>query len=260
MIQLPDIQKDFNGIVPKNKIILGDCLKIMPFIEDDSIDLVLCDLPYCSTECGWDSPIPLKDLWEQYHRIVKKNGAILLFGQEPFTSKLVMSNPDEFKYRWTWEKSKASGYFHAKQQPLRASEDIAVFYRSQPTYNPQFTYADPYNKGTAGRFAEAYGARGKATEIKSDDGKRYPRSVIYFKTAESEGKTYHPTQKPLELISYLIKTYTNEGDTVLDNAAGSFTTAVAAQALGRNWIAIDQEEKYCEAGLERLNALGHEKE
>lgn len=239
-----------------NQPICGDCFEIFKQTPDHSVDMVLCDPPFGTTgELKWDSILPLDPLWEEYNRIVKPNGAILIFGQEPFTSRVIMSNLKNFKYRWTWEKSKASNYLHAKQQPLRASEDIAVFYRKQPTYNPQFTYADPYNKGAGTRLAEAYGARGRETVIKSDDGRRYPRSVIYFKTAESEGRTYHPTQKPIELLEYMIKTYTNEGDTVMDNCAGSFSTAVAAQNLNRNWLCIEKEYEYCEKGLLRLNKV-----
>lgn len=246
-------------MIELNKPICGDCLKVMPLIPDHSVDMILCDPPYCLTgELTWDTIIPFEEMWKEYHRIIKPNGAILLFGQEPFTSKLIMSNLKEFKYRWTWEKSKASNYLHAKQQPLRASEDIAVFYAKQPTYNPQFSYGDAYNKGAGTRLAPAYGARGRETEIKSEDGKRYPRTVIYFKTAETQRpdhKTFHPTEKPIDLLEYMIKTYTNEGETVLDNCAGSFSTAIAAEKCGRNWIGIEQNPDYCEIGKQRLEEL-----
>lgn len=242
-----------------NNPIQGDCLEIMKDIPDASIDMVLCDPPYGTTgELKWDSIIPFDKMWEQYNRIVKPNGAILLFGQEPFTSKLVMSNLKNFKYRWTWEKTKASNYLHAKQQPLRASEDIVVFYKKQPTYNPQFTYSTPYYHAPRKRLAPAYGERGKEFEIKSEDGRRYPRSVIKFNNLESEWKRLHPTQKPIDLLMYMIRTYTNEGETVLDNCAGAFSTAEAAMRLNRNFCCIEMEQEYCEKGLIRLNEVQDE--
>lgn len=236
-----------------NKPICNDCFNIFPQIESGSVDMILCDLPYGTTQCKWDSVLPLDKLWKEYNRIIKKNGAIVLFSSQPFTSVLINSNIKNFKYTWVWEKSKATNYLNAKKQPLRASEDICVFYQKQPTYNPQMTEGKPYNKGTALRETEVYGSQ-VAVEVKSD-GARYPRNVIYFKTAESEGKVVHPTQKPLALLEYLIQTYSNEGEIILDNTAGSFSTAVAATKLNRNWIGIEQEEKYCKIGLERLEKL-----
>ena len=236
-----------------NEPIYNDCFNIFPQIESGSVDMILCDLPYGTTQCKWDSVLPLDKLWKEYNRIIKKNGAIVLFSSQPFTSILINSNIKNFKYTWVWEKSKATNYLNAKKQPLRASEDICVFYQKQPTYNPQMTEGKPYNKGTALRETEVYGSQ-VAVEVKSD-GARYPRNVIYFKTAESEGKVVHPTQKPLALLEYLIQTYSNEGETILDNTAGSFSTAVAATKLNRNWIGIEQEEEYCKIGLERLEKL-----
>lgn len=236
-----------------NEPICNDCFNIFPQIESGSVDMILCDLPYGTTQCKWDSILPLDKLWKEYNRIIKKNGAIVLFSSQPFTSVLINSNIKNFKYTWVWEKSKATNYLNAKKQPLRASEDICVFYQKQPTYNPQMTEGKPYNKGTALRETEVYGSQ-VAVEVKSD-GARYPRNVIYFKTAESEGKVVHPTQKPLALLEYLIQTYSNEGEIILDNTAGSFSTAVAATKLNRNWIGIEQEEKYCKIGLERLEKL-----
>lgn len=236
-----------------NEPICNDCFNIFPQIESGSVDMILCDLPYGTTQCKWDSILPLDKLWKEYNRIIKKNGAIVLFSSQPFTSVLINSNIKNFKYTWVWEKSKATNYLNAKKQPLRASEDICVFYQKQPTYNPQMTEGKPYNKGTALRETEVYGSQ-VAVEVKSD-GARYPRNVIYFKTAESEGKVVHPTQKPLALLEYLIQTYSNEGEIILDNTAGSFSTAVAATKLNRNWIGIEQEEEYCKIGLERLEKL-----
>ena len=236
-----------------NEPICNDCFNIFPQIESGSVDMILCDLPYGTTQCKWDSILPLDKLWKEYNRIIKKNGAIVLFSSQPFTSVLINSNIKNFKYTWVWEKSKATNYLNAKKQPLRASEDICVFYQKQPTYNPQMTEGKPYNKGTALRETEVYGSQ-VAVEVKSD-GARYPRNVIYFKTAESEGKVVHPTQKPLALLEYLIQTYSNEGEIILDNTAGSFSTAIAATKLNRNWIGIEQEEEYCRIGLERLEKL-----
>lgn len=248
----------------KNKIINADCFTILPQIPDKSVDFILSDLPYGTTgELKWDSILPLDKIWSEYHRIIKPNGAIALFGQDPFTSKLIMSNLNEFKYRWVWEKSKASNYLHAKQQPLRAHEDIAIFYSGQCTYNPQFTYDKPYHLKERERLAPAYGSRGRAVAIESTDGRRYPRTVLKYKTAENDEPsrhTYHPTQKPIELLEYFIKTYTNEGETVLDNCAGSFSTCIAAQNCNRNWIGIEREQEYCFKAKDRFEKLETKKE
>lgn len=212
--------------------------------------MVLCDLPYGTTACRWDTIIPFEPLWAHYKRIIKEGGAIVLTASQPFTSALVMSNPSWFKYEWIWEKSKATGYLNAKKMPLMASESVLVFYKSPPTYNPQKTPGKPYNKGTAHRPTNVYGAQ-KETEVKNDTGDRYPRNIIYFRTAESEGKL-HPTQKPVSLFEYLIRTYTNQGDTVLDNCAGSGTTGIAARNLKRNFILIEKDPEYCEIAKKRL--------
>lgn len=233
-----------------NKIICGDCFDILPQIPDNSVDLLFVDLPYGTTQANWDSVLPLDQLWEQYNRILKLNGAMLFTASQPFTTTLIFSNIDNYKYSWIWEKSKATNYLNAKKQPLRAYEEVVVFYRKQPVYNPQMTEGEAYNKGTALRLTDVYGDQ-KAVEVKSD-GLRYPRNVLYFKTAESEGKVIHPTQKPIALIEYMIKTYTNEGDVVLDNTAGSFSTAIAANNTGRHWICIEKDREMCEKALERF--------
>lgn len=237
----------------KNKIINADCFSILPLIPDGSVDMLFVDLPYGTTQAKWDSVLPLDQLWKEYNRIVKPNGAMIFTATQPFASVLLLSNAKNYKYSWIWEKSKATNYLNAKKQPMRAYEEILVFYRNQPTYNPQMTMGEAYNKGTALRLTDVYGSQ-KAVEVKSD-GQRYPRNVIYFKTAESEGEVIHPTQKPVALVEYLIKTYTNEGDTILDNTAGSFTTAVAASNLNRNWICIEKDTEYCNKALLRLNQL-----
>jgi len=235
----------------KNKIYLGDCLEIMKEIEDNSIDMILCDLPYGTTQCKWDSIIPLEDLWLQYNRICKENAAMVFTSAQPFTSRLISSNIKNFKYTWVWEKSKATGYLNAKKQPMRAHEDICVFYRRPPTYNPQMWQSTPYNKGTAHRPTETYGSQ-VSVEVKNDSGLRYPRTVQYFKTAESEGKVRHPTQKPLSLFEYLIKTYSNEEDLILDNAIGSGTTAVAALKNNRKFIGVEKDPEYHKIALQRI--------
>ena len=222
---------------------LGDCLERMKEIPDGSVDMVLTDPPYGTTACKWDSIIPLEPMWAELKRIIKPNGAIVLFGSEPFSSLLRCSNLKMFKYDWVWEKSKATGFLNSKKQPLRAHETVSVFYSKQPAYNPQKTKGEPYNKGVRKDQTsdDVYG-RFNQVEVKSD-GLRFPRSVQYFKTAESEGR-FHKTQKPVALMEYLIKTYTNEGETVLDFTMGSGTTGVAALNTGRKFIGIELDEEF----------------
>lgn len=225
-----------------NKIYNEDCLESMQKIKDKSIDMILCDLPYGTTQNKWDSVIPLDKLWKQYHRIIKDNGAIVLTSQGIFTAKLILSNEKYFKYKIVWEKSKSTNFLNAKKQPLRKYEDICVFYKKQPIYNPQMRQGKAYNKGV--RKDQLTGSYGdfKPIEVKSD-GERYPNDIVYFKTAESEGKVYHPTQKPVELGRYLIKTYTNEGDVVLDNTCGSGSFLVSAVLENRNFIGFEKNEE-----------------
>ena len=228
----------------------------MKNIPDGSIDMILCDLPYGTTQSKWDTIIPLDKLWKQYNRVCKKNAAILLTSAQPFTSALIMSIPNYFKYNWIWEKSKATGYLNAKKMPMRAHEDVCVFYRKPPTYNPQMVQGTPYNKGKAHRPTDVYGAQ-KSVLVKNDTGLRYPRTVQYFKTAESEGKksVIHPTQKPLALFEYLIKTYSNEGELILDNCIGSGTTAVACINTNRSYIGMELDEEYYNGCLERIKKI-----
>ena len=228
----------------------GDCLTLMKDIDTNSVDMLLVDLPYGTTQCKWDSIISLKDLWIEYNRIIKDNGAMLFHCAQPFTSNLIMSNVKNFKYEWVWEKSKASNYLNAKKQPLRAHESIAVFYRNPPTYNPQMTQGEAYNKGTAKRETEVYGSQ-RAVEVKSD-GERYPRTVQYFVTAEKEGKL-HPTQKPIALTEYFVKTFSNPGDVILDNTMGSGTTGVACVNLDREFIVIEKDKEYFDIAVERIS-------
>lgn len=224
-------------------LIEGDCIEEMTRFRPNSVDMVLCDLPYGVTQNKWDSVIPLDTLWEQYNRIVKPNGVVALTGQGAFTARLILSNAKYFKYKIVWHKSKATNFLSAKRQPLRKHEDICIFYRERPTYNPQLSSGEPYNKGMRSSTAiDSYGGFAPAV-VKSDTGDRYPTDVVYFKTAESEpGGSYHATQKPVELGRYLIRTYTNPGDVVLDNAFGSGSFLVAAKLEGRQFIGIEKNE------------------
>ena len=224
-----------------NNVVQGDTIAKMKEIPDNSVDLLLVDLPYGTTQNKWDSVIPLPDLWEQYHRVVKENGAMIFTASGVFTAKLILSNPKEYKYNYTWIKSKATNFLNAKKQPLRKHEDILVFYRKQPTYNPQMTSGSAYSKGI--RKDQITGSYGdfKPVLVKSK-GKRYPVDVLYFKTAEAEGKVVHPTQKPIALGRYLIRTFSNPGDVVLDNTSGSGSFLVAALQEGRNFIGIEKNE------------------
>ena len=230
----------------------GDCLIEMNKIADKSVDMICTDLPYGTTSCHWDSVIPFDKLWKQYERVIKDNGAIVLTASQPFTSALIMSNLKMFKYNWVWEKSKATGFLNSKKRPLVAHEDIVIFCKMPSLYSPQMTEGQNYNKGIRKQQTEndVYG-KFNQVEIKSN-GARFPRSVQYFKTAESEGETFHKTQKPVALMEYLIKTYTNEGEMVLDNCFGSCSTGVAAVNLNRKFIGIERDEKYFEIGKERI--------
>lgn len=225
-------------------------------LDSESIDLIYCDLPYGTTKCEWDDVIPFDEMWVEVIRIAKKNCPIVFHSQQPFTSALIMSNPKMFKYTWVWEKSKATGFLNAKKRPLVAHEDIAVFCKGTPVYYPQMTQGNPYNKGLRKKQTEndVYG-KFKQVEVKSN-GLRYPRSVQYFKTAESEGKTYHKTQKPLELCKYMIKTYSKENDVVLDFTMGSGTSGVAAIELNRKYIGIEKDTKIFNIAKKRIYECG----
>jgi site-specific DNA-methyltransferase (adenine-specific) len=231
----------------------GDCLEVMKQIKSNSIDAIITDPPYGTTACKWDSVIDFDLMWEQLNRIIKPNGAIVLFGREPFSSFLRTSNVRMYRYDWVWEKSKATNFLFAKQMPLMAHENIMIFYKKKPTYNPQKTKGKPYNKGKEKRTEiEAVGKIGNGNLIENKNGLRNPRSVQYFVTAEREGKL-HPTQKPVALMEYLIKTYTNEGETVLDFTMGSGSTGVACKNTNRDFIGIEQDEKYFKIAQERIN-------
>lgn len=235
----------------------GDCLELMKNIPDSSVDMILCDLPYGTTACKWDTVIPFEPLWEQYRRVIKKNGAIVLFGSQPFTSVLGSSNITLLKYSWYWQKSRATGHMNAKKMPMKDIEDILVFYTNQPTYNPQgLIRIDKTQKNSDSHVKR--GISSNATSVVTGGIKaggylqeftNYPRQLLNF---ASDGGTVHPTQKPVTLCEYLIKTYSNEGEIVLDNCAGSGTTGVACANTGRNFIGIEQDDKYFEIAKTRI--------
>jgi site-specific DNA-methyltransferase (adenine-specific) len=246
-----------------NKIIQGDCLEVMKEIPDKSIDMILCDLPYGTTACKWDTIIPFEPLWEQYKRIIKDNGAIILTASQPFTSALVMSNIKMFRYEVIWEKERPTNIFFMKKQIGKVHENIVVFYKKQPTYNPIMEKRNA-NSGLSGETDYSkFKNNGSLTHPKQkyqasktyDFQKKYPRSIQYFKRDLQSNKERHPTQKPVALFEYLIKTYTNEGDLVLDNCAGSGTTGVACKNLNRNFILIEKDPEYCKIAQERLDGL-----
>jgi site-specific DNA-methyltransferase (adenine-specific) len=230
----------------------------MKEIESGTVDMILCDLPYGTTCCSWDAVIPFEPLWEQYERVIKENGAIVLFAAQPFAAVLATSNLKLFRYEIIWEKPSATGFLNAKKQPLRAHENILVFYKSQPTYNPQKTFG--HERKTAKRKDIGSEHYGKQVNIKSyDSTERYPRSVQVF-SSDKQKQALHPTQKPVALCEYLIRTYTNEGETVLDNTMGSGTTGVACVNTGRSFIGIEQEKKYFDIAQERIAQAGTEKD
>lgn len=244
-----------------NEVILGDCLVEMPKIADKSVDMILCDLPYGTTACSWDTIIPFEPLWAQYKRIIKDNGAIVLTASQPFTSALVMSNPDMFKYEWIWDKVSGKDFYQAKRRPLKQHENILIFSKGNTIYNPQTYEAEKKNmrdrvkNKTKAQKGTIYGDLKEYTSQK-DERQRYPGSVFVHSYQENElhySKRLHPTQKPVALFEYLIKTYTNEGDLVLDNCAGSGTTGVACRNLKRNFILIEKEPKYVEIIHKRLS-------
>ena len=235
-----------------NKIHHGDCLELMKDIPDESVDMILCDLPYGTTACKWDTIIPFEPLWEQYERVIKDNGAIVLTGAQPFTSNLIMSNPKLFKYALIWDKKKSSSALHAKIQPLRVHEDILVFGKKKTTYNPQMRKGKPrVDKKAIIKNGEAFGGKEIERKYENKEGLYYPKSILEISNANQKGKV-HPTQKPVDLFEYLIKTYTNEGETVLDNCIGSGTTAIAALNTNRFFIGIEKEKEYVDIANKRI--------
>ena len=229
-------------------LLQGDCLELLPTIQDNSIDMILADLPFGMTANQWDSVIPMDQLWDHYTRILKVGGVVALFGAEPFSSNLRLSNPKWYRYDWYWIKNRGSGFLNAKRMPLKAVETISIFYPRLPLYNPQMTVGKPYrtkNHTISNNWNSSY----KIGWITDNKGTRYPVNAIHFNKI---AKTVHPTQKPVDLLEYLIKTYTNEGMTVLDNCMGSGSTGVAAKHLKRNFIGMELDKKYFEIAKQRI--------
>jgi len=239
----------------------GDCLEVMKDIPDKSIDMILCDLPYGTTACKWDNVIPFEPLWEQYNRIIKDNGAIVLTASQPFTSALVMSNIEMFRHQWQWIKNKPTGAFNAKYMPMKANEDILVFGMNKVNYYPQMV------KRTEAEFKACYRKNDSKSwgnnihnhknnliirKSKDEQWFKYPTNILNIAKDDKRNGTQHPTQKPVALFEYLIKTYTNENETVLDNCMGSGTTGVACKKLNRNFIGIELDETYFKIAKERI--------
>lgn len=234
------------------KLMQGDCLEQMKEIPDKSIDMILCDLPYGTTRNSWDFRIDLNKLFTQYHRIIKRNGVIALFSQSPFNAELIVANKKNFRYEWIWEKAQGTGHLNANKMPMKKHENILIFYRKLPTYNPQFMNGKPYTSIYA-THSSNYGKQ--KNNIKTvNKGKRYPTDILKF-TGE---KGLHPTQKPVSLLAYLIKTYTNEGETVLDNCMGSGSTGVAYLHTNRNFIGIEKDENYFKIAENRIHEAEQE--
>ena len=239
----------------KDILWLGDCLELMSNIPDRSVDMILADNPYKKTQNHWDSLIPLEPLWKHYRRLIKPNGAIVLFGDEPFTSMLIMNGLDIYKYKWTWKKgNKPTGFLNAKKQPLRITEDIIVFYENQPVYNPQMVKGNKSH--SRGKIVGTEAGRsmnyGEYNAVNTESDMKYPQTLLDF---PREAEKIHPTQKPVALLEYLVKTYANEGMLILDNAVGSGSTLVACKNTNRRGIGIEKDEKIYRTAFDRLNKL-----
>lgn len=236
----------------QNTIYNMNCLEGMKYIGDKSIDLILSDLPYGTTDCEWDSIIPFEPLWDQYKRIIKDNGAIVLTASQPFTTKLIASNLKWFRYEWIWKKGgHVTGFPNANKMPLKNHENVCVFYKKLPTYNPQGIMHIKPKIVKKNSNMQVLGKQNKTLQRTHVVRKtNYPKSVLDF---PRESKTFHPTQKPIDLFEYIIRTYTNEGEVVFDGCMGSFTTAEACDNTGRNWIGMDIGLDYCKKGRQRVN-------
>ena len=257
MLNLPQNPQFCQTRVSGSTFVNADCFDVFPFIDDKSIDAIICDLPYGTTACKWDTIIPFEPLWVQYKRIIKDNGAIVLFGSQPFTSALVMSNPKWFKYSWVWEKVRPVGHLVVKHRPMQKTEDISVFGKGKIKYNPQMTQLEKsktevYKAGGKRGRCEHMAYEQKEDYVKITD-KKYPHNVLNFSSIQQ----FHPTQKPIDLLEYLVKTYTNEGDTVLDNTMGSGTTILAAIKNNRIGIGIEKEKQYYDVAVRRASEYCH---
>lgn len=227
----------------------GDCLELMRALPDASVDLILCDLPYGTTACKWDSVIPFAPLWDEYKRIAKPSAAIVLTASQPFTTALINSNSKDFRYSLVWDKTKGGNFLLAKKQPMKSHEDVLVFYRSRATYNPQMEVRGAIRKKGGGKASDNFGA----APTVSYNNEYYPKSILTFSTGSRQDH-FHPTQKPVALMEYLIRTYTNEGDTVLDNCMGSGTTGVACMNTGRSFIGMERDADYFTIARDRIAA------
>lgn len=227
----------------------GDCLTEMSKVPDHTVNMIFTDLPYGTTKNAWDVSIPLDRLWEQYRRVLKPGGAVLLFAQMPFGADLINSNRGWYRYEWIWHKTMPVGFLNANRMPLRAHENILVFYEHLPTYHPQKTPGKPYTATRSARATRNYGRFDRATTV--NNGNRYPRDVLTFSNGNNASKI-HPTEKPVDLLAYMIRTYTDEGDTVLDSCMGSGSCGVACQHLGRSFIGIEKDPGYFEAARKRI--------
>ena len=238
------------------KLLCGDCLELMKGIPDKSIDMILCDLPYGTTRCRWDSVIDFSGLWGGYNRIIKDHGAIMLFSTQPFTAQLVNSNLKYYRYEWIWRKTQAKNHLNAKRQPLRAHENIEVFYKKPPVYNPQMTHGHKRKVATAKYTRENTGTSCYGREVRNDhydSTDRYPVDILTY-SAGDQTRRYHTAQKPVELLEYLVRTYTNEGETVLDNCMGGGSTGIACLRAGRHFIGMEIDTEYYKTAKERIEA------
>lgn len=242
----------------------GDCIEVMKNISSGSVDMILCDLPYGTTACKWDTVIPFEPLWAEYKRVIKLNGAIVLFGSQPFTTKLISSNFEDFKYQWVWEKSKGSNFTHAKNMPIKLHEDICVFSQGKighliqlkekrMPYNPQDLIKVDKKWSRPKKYDSEHGLDRPSHSLdRVIEFENYPRSILKFTNSDNRERGQHPTQKPVALCEYLIKTYTSEGECVLDNTMGSGTTGVACKNLNRNFIGIEKDETYFNIAKQRI--------
>ena len=233
------------------KLYHGDCLEVMGGVADKSVDLILTDPPYGLTACKWDSVIPFDKMWEQLNRIIKDNGAIVLFGSEPFSSALRMSNIKNYKYDWIWEKTKSQGFLNSKKMPLKNYENICIFYKNLPLYNPQGIKYGKFKTDRKAKWNHDIGIYGKEKKYGYSTMSNFPKQILKY--SNRYDKHYHPTQKPIPLLEYLIKTYTNENETVLDFTMGSGSTGVACINTNRNFIGIELDDNYFKIAEDRIN-------
>lgn len=243
------IERVWGDVMNFDYIQCGDCLELMKQIPDESIDMILCDLPYGITKNKWDTVIPFNELWKFYERIIKNNGVIALFGDGMFTAQLLKSNPKLWRYNMIWDKQRGCDFLNANIKPLKSHEDIAIFYKHKPTYNKQLWYSTSYKKRKNSSLSDNYGKR-KQVYSESKDGARNPLTILSF---PRDGNKMHPTQKPLKLLEYLIKTFTVEGEVVLDNCMGAGSTCVAAVNTNRHYIGFELKKKYFDIACQRLD-------